>query len=48
MHDIPDDLQKIRSVADYQLGKGVGKKLFPDDVEISYSKSTGRIRYVHL
>ena len=48
MHDIPDDLQKIRSVADYQLGKGVGKKLFPDEVEISYSKSTGRIRYVHL
>ncbi|UCE29990.1 MAG: pseudouridine synthase [Candidatus Bathyarchaeota archaeon] len=45
---MPDDLQKIRSVADYQLGKGVGKKLFPDEVEISYSKGTGRIRYVHL
>jgi len=43
-----DDLQKIRSVADYQFGRGVGIKLFPDDVEIVYSKNTGRIRYVYL
>ena len=43
-----DDLQKIRSIADYQFGKGVGKKLFPKDVKIVHSKKTGRIRYVYL
>lgn len=41
-------LNRIRSIADYQFGKGVGAKLFPDNVEIMYSKTTGRIRYVHL
>jgi predicted RNA-binding protein (TIGR00451 family) len=41
-------LRKIRSVADYQFGKGVGKILFPKDVEIIRSKGTGRIRYVYL
>jgi predicted RNA-binding protein (TIGR00451 family) len=35
-------------VADYQFGKGMGAKLFPDDVEILFSKRTGRIRYVYL
>lgn len=43
-----EDLKRIRSVADYQFGKGVGAKLFPDNVEIAYSKRTGRIRYVYL
>lgn len=43
-----DALRRIRSVADYQFGKGVGKKLFPENVEIAYSKRTGRIRYVYL
>ncbi len=43
-----DPLRRIRSVADYQFGKGVGEKLFPENVEISYSKRTGRIRYVYL
>ncbi|MGC8940049.1 MAG: PUA domain-containing protein [Candidatus Bathyarchaeia archaeon] len=43
-----EDLKRIRSVADYQFGKGVGVKLFPENVEIIYSKRTGRIRYVHL
>ncbi|MEM3725666.1 MAG: PUA domain-containing protein [Candidatus Bathyarchaeia archaeon] len=41
-------LRRIRSVADYQFGKGVGAKLFPDSVEIEFSKRTGRIRYVYL
>ena len=35
-------------MADYQFGRGVGEKLFPDNVEIFYSKRTGRIRYVYL
>ena len=41
-------LTRIRSTADYQFGKGVGVKLFPENVEIEYSKATGRIRYVYL
>jgi uncharacterized protein with predicted RNA binding PUA domain len=41
-------LNRIRSVADYQFGKGVGKILFSKDVEIVYSKTTGRIRYLNL
>jgi uncharacterized protein with predicted RNA binding PUA domain len=45
---LKDALERIRSVADYQFGKGVGVKLFPKDVEIAYSKRTGRIRYVYL
>lgn len=43
-----DAIRRIRSVADYQLGKGVGAKLFPENVEIVRSKRTGRIRYVYL
>ena len=41
-------LGKVRSVADYQFGKGVGAQLFPDDIEIQYSPRTGRIRYINL
>jgi len=41
-------LQKIRSVADYQLGKGAGKALFPDRVNIVFSRRTGRIRHIYL
>ncbi len=41
-------LQKIRSVADFQFGKGSGVGLFPDDVEIEFSKNTGKIRYISL
>ena len=41
-------LDRIRSIADYQFGRGVGVKLFPENVEITYSRRTGRIRYVHL
>jgi len=45
---LEDALRRIRSVVDYQFGKGVGIKLFPENVEIVYSKRTGRIRYVYL
>jgi uncharacterized protein with predicted RNA binding PUA domain len=41
-------LERVRSVADYQFGKGVGTKLFPEKTEIEYSKRTGRIRYINL
>jgi uncharacterized protein with predicted RNA binding PUA domain len=43
-----ESLLRIRKTADYQLGKGVGKALFPDSVTISYSKQTGRIRHIFL
>ena len=45
---LEDALRRVRSVADYQFGKGIGIKLFPEGVEILYSKRTGRIRYVYL
>ncbi|MGC8999214.1 MAG: PUA domain-containing protein [Candidatus Bathyarchaeia archaeon] len=45
---LEDALRRIRSVADYQFGKGVGEALFPQNVEIVYSKRTGRIRYIFL
>jgi uncharacterized protein with predicted RNA binding PUA domain len=41
-------LERIRSVADYQFGKGTGIKLFPENTEIDHSKKTGRIRYLSL
>ena len=41
-------LRKIRVVAEYQFGTGVGSKLFPAEVKIVYSKRTGRIRHVYL
>ena len=41
-------LRKIRSIADYQFGKGVGTKLFPNNIQIQLSPRTGRIRYINL
>lgn len=41
-------LQKIRGVANYQFGRGVGETLFPDNVSIEYSRATGKIRFVYL
>ncbi|MDR2720122.1 MAG: pseudouridine synthase [Nitrososphaerota archaeon] len=41
-------LDKIRSIADYQFGKNVGEKLFPENVTFELSKRTGRIRFVNL
>jgi len=39
---------KIRKIADYQLGRGVGEALFPDNVKVVFSRRTGRIRHVYL
>lgn len=41
-------MRRIRSVADYEFGKGVGTRLFPETVKIVFSKKTGRIRYIYL
>ena len=43
-----NNLAKVRSIADYQFGKGVGAQLFPGNIEIQYSPRTGRIRYLIL
>jgi len=39
---------RVRSIADYQFGKGVGEKLFTDNIDIQLSPRTGRIRYINL
>jgi len=41
-------LEKIRKIADYQLGKGAGNALFPDNADVVFSKRTGRIRHIYL
>jgi predicted RNA-binding protein (TIGR00451 family) len=43
-----DALQKIRSIADYQFGKGVGSRLFPSEVRITNSKRTKKIRHIYV
>jgi len=43
-----NQLGKVRSIADYQFGKGVGTKLFPNNIKIQLSPRTGRIRYIIL
>jgi len=43
-----DAITRIRAVADYQFGKGIGTVLLPENVEIRYSRATGRIRYVYF
>ncbi len=42
------DLEKIRTLCDFQFGCGTGKQVFPDKSEIIKSKATGRIRTVSL
>ena len=41
-------LRRIRAVADYQFGRGVGEGLFPDGVKLTFSSRTGRVRHVYL
>lgn len=48
MPSMTEALQRVRSVADYQFGRGVGETLFPKTVEIQFSRATGRIRYVNV
>ncbi len=48
MASLENPLRRVRTVADYQFGKGVGDILFPNNTEIVYSKKTGRIRYLNL
>lgn len=45
---LSNHLQKIRSIADYQFGLGIGRILFPQNVTIYFSRKTGRIRHVYF
>jgi len=45
---LKNELAKTRTVADYQFGKGIGVKLFPENVKFEYSPRTGRIRFINL
>ena len=45
---LDNHLRKIRSIADYQFGRGTGETLFPDKVNISFSRRTGRIRHIYF
>lgn len=42
-----DDQQKIIAVANYQFGQGAGDALFAGNLEIVYSKKTGKIRHIY-
>jgi predicted RNA-binding protein (TIGR00451 family) len=45
---LENELAKIRTIADYQFGKGVAAKLFPENVEVEHSPRTGRIRFINI
>ena len=42
------DLEKLRSIADYQFGYGAGSALFPDDINVVYSRNTKRPRHIWI
>lgn len=42
-----EDIERLRSIADYQFGYGAGQILIPDDTRIEYSKSTSRPRHIY-
>jgi len=41
------DIRKIKSIANYQFGRGAGNALFDGKIEIRRSKTTGKIRNVY-
>lgn len=41
-----NDLEKIKSIADYQFGDSAGEALFTGKIEIEKSKKTGKIRHI--
>lgn len=41
-------LTRIRGIANYQFDGDVGQSFFPDEVTITRSKRTGRVRHVFL
>ena len=41
-------LETLRKIADYQFGKDAGDALFTKNVEIVFSRTTGRVRYLYV
>jgi uncharacterized protein with predicted RNA binding PUA domain len=46
--NVENQLARVRAIADYQFGKGVGAKLFPENIQMQLSPRTGRIRFITL
>ncbi len=42
------DLKRIRAIADYQFGSGIGDALFPGDASFERSRRTGKIRFIWI
>ena len=42
-----DELIKLRSLANYQFGSRIGEFFFPEDIAVTRSKKTGRIRDIY-
>jgi predicted RNA-binding protein (TIGR00451 family) len=40
------DLEKLRTIADFQFGKGAGEVLFPSGSIVEFSKNTGKPRHI--
>ena len=43
-----EELRRLRGIAEYQFGRGCGEALFPSNITVTYSKSTGKIRHIYL
>ncbi|MCS7364479.1 MAG: pseudouridine synthase [archaeon GB-1867-035] len=41
------NLYKLRKIADYQFGLGIGNILFPENIEVKKSKKTGKIKEIY-
>ncbi|WP_080460268.1 tRNA guanosine(15) transglycosylase TgtA [Methanobrevibacter arboriphilus] len=44
---IKDDERKVKAIADYQFGNGVGEFIFEGNLKIEKSKNTGKIRHIY-
>ena len=42
------DLKRIRAIANYQFGTGIGDALFPEDASFERSRRTGKIRFIWI
>lgn len=43
----PEELMRIRAVADFQFGRGCGSVLFPEMVSVIRSKKTGKVKNIY-
>ena len=44
----PLEKRKLKTIADFQFGKGAGNVLFPEEITIERSKGTNRIRFAYF